>query len=281
MIWVGALILILGTIVSLLAAIGVLTFPSPIARMHAATKSASVGLALITIGAGVLDGSPGMIGVGILVSVFLFVTAPISGHMVARAAYRTGQQPPTAHDDLAGVDPEPLAVETPEQRRFSPARWISALLTWVLLWRDFTLANIVGGAAVATIIELLRSSTGKVLPVRPVAALRLIGFYLLILAKSNARVAWEVITPDDSTIEEAIVEYELTSPSRQIALLVANAVTFSPGTLTLELAGDDPIVLYVHVLHFESVDAVRAEIAALEQRVQAAFGVSESIVDSR
>jgi multicomponent Na+:H+ antiporter subunit G len=272
MIWIGTLVLILGTVISVLAAIGVLTFPSPIARMHAATKSASVGLALITLGAGMLDGSWGMIGIGVLVTIFLFVTAPISGHMVARAAYRAGQQPATAHDDLAGVDPEPLAIDSPTGRRFSPARWISATLTWVLLWRDFTIANVVGGALVATTIELLRSSTGRVLPVNLGAALRLLGYYLLLLVRANARVAWEVVTPDDSTIEEAIVAYELTSPSPQIALLVANAVSFSPGTLSLELAGGEPMVLYVHVLHYESSEAVKADIAELERRVQAAFG---------
>lgn len=272
MIWIGAITLVLGALVSLLAAIGVLTFPSPLARMHAATKSASLGLALITLGAGILDGSWGMVGVGVLVSLFLFVTAPISGHMVGRAAYRAGQQPPTDHDDLAGVDPEPLDVEPPEQRRFSPARWMSVLSTWVLLWRDLTVANVVGGALVATAIELLRSSTDNVLPVRPLAVVRLLGFYLVQLVRSNARVAWEIATPDDGTIEEAIVAYRLSSRSRPIALLVANAVSFAPGTLTLELSGDDPIVLYVHVLHYESHGGVHAEIAALERRVQAAFG---------
>ncbi len=270
--WIGATLLILGTMLSLLAAVGVLTFPSPLARMHAATKSASLGLALITLGAGVLDGSWGMIGVALLVSVFLFVTAPISGHMMGRAAYRAGEQPPSRRDDLAATDPEPLIIEPPDERRFSPARWTASLLTWVLLWRGITVANVVGGAIVATAIELLRSSTGRVLPVRPLNAIRLIGYYLAQLVVANARVAWEVITPDDSTIEEAIIAYELTSPSRQIALLLANAVSFSPGTLSLELAGDDPLVLYVHVLHYESDESVKADIAALERRVQAAFG---------
>lgn len=272
MIWIGSASLVLGAALSVLAALGILTFPSPIARMHAATKSASLGLALITLGAGFIDGSPGMVGIGILVSVFLFLTAPISGHMVGRAAYRAGDQPKLVRDDLAGVEPIPSRMVAPTERRFSIPRWSASALTWVLLWRDLSIANLVGGALVATVIEWLRSATGQKLVIRIGPALRLFGFYLVQLVRSNARVAWEVITPDDSTIREGIVAYPLTSRSPQVALLVANAVSFAPGTLTLELAGEDPIVLYVHALHYDSEEEVLEEIAELERRVRAAFG---------
>ncbi len=87
----GSVLMLAGTAFSVLAAWGILDFPSPIARMHAATKSASLGLALLAVGAGVAAGSWPLIGMGTLVGVFMFVTAPIAGHMIGRAAYLAGQ----------------------------------------------------------------------------------------------------------------------------------------------------------------------------------------------
>jgi multicomponent Na+:H+ antiporter subunit E len=84
-------------------------------------------------------------------------------------------------------------------------------------------------------------------------------------------VAWEVITPRNDQIREAIVAVPMRSNSVPVALLVANAISYTPGSLTIELT-EDPLVLYVHVLHFESVEAVHKEVAALERLVVAALG---------
>lgn len=100
-----ALTFILGTFFIVMAAIGVVRFPDAYTRAHASSKSATLGILFILIGVFVhfwhVDGEPNMrILLGII---FIFLTGPIGGHMLTRAAYFSGVKPTsrTVRDDLA------------------------------------------------------------------------------------------------------------------------------------------------------------------------------------
>jgi multicomponent Na+:H+ antiporter subunit G len=262
----GSVLMVVGTVLSVLAAWGIVDFSTPIARMHAATKPASLGLALLAFGAGIAAESWGAVGVALLVTVFLFVTTPISGHMLGRAAYLAGQAGDLAHDDLANAKSEPLQAGESSRGRLSKTRWLALVAVWMLLWRDVSFGTLIGGAIVATGVELVRQAYPRDagLNLRGLAAflIRYIGTVL----SSNLRVGWEVITPGNYNIKEAIVAVPLETTSIPVALLVANAVSYTPGSLTIELT-DSPMVLYVHVLHLTTVEEVRAEVSSLEQLV--------------
>jgi multicomponent Na+:H+ antiporter subunit G len=75
------LLVVIGAVMCFAAGVGLLRFPDVLSRLHAATKPQVLGLLAIT--ADVAVSTP---TVGIL---FQSLTAPISAHMVARAAYRT------------------------------------------------------------------------------------------------------------------------------------------------------------------------------------------------
>ncbi|UOQ46307.1 monovalent cation/H(+) antiporter subunit G [Halobacillus salinarum] len=84
--------LLIGTFFILSGSIGILRFPDVYARLHAATKSSTLGVAGIMIGAffylyAEYDIVSGKL---LLAIVFALLTAPVSGHMIARAAYRSG-----------------------------------------------------------------------------------------------------------------------------------------------------------------------------------------------
>lgn len=90
-----------GAVFALLAGIGVLRFRDVYARMHAATKAATLGVALVGLGAAIAvdgGGSKALLGV-----VFIFITAPSAAHLVGRAAYRAEgiELDLAARDDLA------------------------------------------------------------------------------------------------------------------------------------------------------------------------------------
>ena len=85
-----SLFLLMGGILSLIAAAGVLRMPDIFTRMHAATKVGTVGVSSITIGLMIHFGSITVISRGILVIAFFLLTAPVAAHMIARAAYRSG-----------------------------------------------------------------------------------------------------------------------------------------------------------------------------------------------
>lgn len=266
---VGGFVMTIGIALCLLSAFGVWRFPTAISRMHAATKSASLGLALVVLGAGIASSSPGVVGIGVLTTALLFLTAPISGHLLGRASYLTGAEQYQV-DALLGIETAPLEVEQSGSPDFSITRWTALIIVWMLLWRDVSIGSLIGGAAVTYGIELTRRSVASPRPVRLGALARFAAYYLAALIRTNARVAWEVATPLQDDIDEAIVGIPLTVDSPQAALLVANAVTFTPGTLTVELSGE-PLTLYAHVLHFEGEARLQLEINRLERLADAIF----------
>ncbi len=80
----------IGGALILLAGVGVLRFPDVLTRANAATKATGLGLALVLAGAAIEIGTARAyvtLGTAILVQ---FATAPVSGHIIGRAAYRSG-----------------------------------------------------------------------------------------------------------------------------------------------------------------------------------------------
>lgn len=88
---VVATLLLLGTALGALAGLGLHRFDSLYARMHAATKPASLGLLLVLLATAIGLGDGGAAVKLALVALLQFVTAPIAGHAIARAAHRAGQ----------------------------------------------------------------------------------------------------------------------------------------------------------------------------------------------
>ncbi|MET0447560.1 MAG: monovalent cation/H(+) antiporter subunit G [Aeromicrobium sp.] len=85
----GAL-LICGAALATVAAIGIVRFPDVLSRMHAATKPQTVGLLMILAGLGLRLQDVTDITILCLIALFQLLTAPVSAHMVGRAAFRTG-----------------------------------------------------------------------------------------------------------------------------------------------------------------------------------------------
>ena len=156
------------------------------------------------------------------------------------------------------------------------ARLLGAILLgvlWVALWEDPDPVTWVAGAAIGlAVLSLFPSGRHQGdHRLRPLAVLRLLGYFAWKLMEASAIVAWEVVTPRNR-IHEGIVAVPIRGVSDVLTTLVANAITLTPGTLTLEVDQDPRTVLYVHVLHLRDVDSVRREIDELEQLVVRAFG---------
>ncbi|MFC9066622.1 MULTISPECIES: monovalent cation/H(+) antiporter subunit G [Streptomyces] len=85
---VGVVLMLGGALFSLLAGVGMLRFADTVSRLHAASKAQTLGLLLVLVGAAVHEGGPSAPPL-LLIGVFMLVTAPVMGHVVARIAYRT------------------------------------------------------------------------------------------------------------------------------------------------------------------------------------------------
>lgn len=83
-----AVLLIVGALLSLVAAIGLLRFDDLLSRMHAGTKPQVLGLICVMLAVAIRN--PGFAAAGTIVLVigFQLLTVPVSAHMVGRAAYR-------------------------------------------------------------------------------------------------------------------------------------------------------------------------------------------------
>jgi len=97
-----------GGVLAVIAGAGLQRFEDVFARMHAATKPATLGLALIVIGAAMRMPDAGSVAKLLLVLVLQFVTAPVGSHLVGRASYWAGTEmsPHTTPDDLAAAGPD-------------------------------------------------------------------------------------------------------------------------------------------------------------------------------
>lgn len=87
---ISGILLITGAFMATTAAIGIVRFPDVLSRMHAATKPQTVGLLLILAGLAVRLQDLTSITILCLIAAFQLLTAPVSAHMVGRAAFRTG-----------------------------------------------------------------------------------------------------------------------------------------------------------------------------------------------
>lgn len=89
--WVGALLILLGSIIAVISAIGIIRFKDIYTRAHAATKTTTVAVLITLFGTFIYVWlGEGYMSVRLLLGiVFVFLTAPVSGHLVLRSAYRS------------------------------------------------------------------------------------------------------------------------------------------------------------------------------------------------
>lgn len=162
-----------------------------------------------------------------------------------------------------------------------PALVIWLTLVWALLWGDFGVANLLAGLAVSLFVLVVAKPTGvsgvQLTSFHPLSAIVFLGYFFTELVKSSLEVAWEVITPRPRR-RRAIVSVPMHVDTDGLVTLVGNAITLTPGTLTIDVRRPDaaePPVLYVHALHFDDVESLRRDVLRLERLAVRAFGTRE------
>lgn len=92
-------------------------------------------------------------------------------------------------------------------------------------------------------------------------------YFIKELIVANVRVAIYTVSPL-STLKPGILAIKVSEMSDVELTILANVVTLTPGTLTIDLS-DDKSVLFVHFMSIDDADALRAEINdGFEQRVK-------------
>lgn len=153
--------------------------------------------------------------------------------------------------------------------------WITAL--WVLLWGNPSVANIASGLIVGALVLLVarlprlsRTDAADATRVSPLATAYFVAYVLAKLVQANLVLAWEIVTPRNR-INAGVVAVPLRTDSDLAMMVVANVITLTPGSVTLEVDGM-PAVLYVNVLHLHDVEEVRRDLLRIEELSVRAFG---------
>lgn len=154
-----------------------------------------------------------------------------------------------------------------------------SVVVWTALWGELSVANVLWGLVLGAVAlrAIPLTGTPHAVPLRVWHLLRFGTYFLWSLLKASAVVAWEIATPG-SGIHQGIVAIDLRTSSPGLVTLIGNAISLTPGTLTLEASVRPPRV-YVHVLHLQTVEETRADIRHLEDLVVAAFGRDDDVRD--
>ena len=150
--------------------------------------------------------------------------------------------------------------------------YLVLVATWLLLQGEWSAGNVAGGAIVGAGLCALFPVSDDVVAHRlhPWAFLRFIVFVLYSLVMSSWAVIKVIIRPTPASLRSGIVRVPLTVESPLTSTIVANAVTLTPGTMTLT-ARLHPAELQIHVLGLGDAAEFRESVFDLERRTVAAF----------
>lgn len=85
--WLAAAVVLIAAFFLLVGAIGLARLPNFYMRLHAPTKASTLGVGGILVASLLIDASQGRPGVAeLLITLFIFVTAPVSANLMAQAA---------------------------------------------------------------------------------------------------------------------------------------------------------------------------------------------------
>lgn len=102
-----AILILVGALLNLIAAFGVIRLPDVYTRNHAASKSATLGIMFILLGTCLyFFQTEGIFNSRLILAIaFIFLTSPVAGHLIIRAAYYSNVplDERTIRDDLKSV----------------------------------------------------------------------------------------------------------------------------------------------------------------------------------
>ena len=274
---VASIAIIGGSLLAALGSLGLLLFPDVLTRMHAATKAATVGV-IATVAAAALEaGAVGGVLVLLLVVLLLFLSSPLGMSLLARAAYHDDETPRAAATrELDAALPIPETFSIPTGRGTSPLLALWLFLAWIAAFGSVAPNVVVGGAIVAGAVAYAFRHLSPRWPrllLHPLAAARFFSYFLVQLVRSTWDVVLTLRVPADR-LRPAIIEVPLRVRNRTEVALLMNSISFTPGTVALELHDE---FLYVHALDVDDPQEVIASIAELERRIMAMFGTTTAV----
>lgn len=154
--------------------------------------------------------------------------------------------------------------------------FVFLFIFWIFL-TDLSRTELITGLIISAVITLIFSrqtslfSDIKLTPRALLSAVAYLVVFLQALIKSNLDVAWRVISPD-LPINPGIVKVRTSLKSPLGRIILANSITLTPGTLTVETRGE---IFYIHWIDITTDDiekATEAIVSRFEKYLEVIFG---------
>lgn len=135
-------------------------------------------------------------------------------------------------------------------------------LIWLLLTATFQPQELIAGVLISLVVALFLNKGWLVLGLPPLGAKRIAFFfaYLAVLfwemLKANFDVAYRVIHPK-MPIKPGIVVIKTGFKSDIAKMLLANSITLTPGTFSLDILGDNLLIHWINVRTENTAEATK------------------------
>ena len=271
---IASVAVIVGGLLAALGGIGLLRFPDVFTRMHAATKSATVGIIGITVAAALEAGALSGVLVLLLVIALLFLSGPLGMSLLARAAYYDPETPRAQNTRLFSLnEPDGAAHGIRRTSGSNPLLPVWLFMVWIALFGSFRPNIAIGGLIVAAAVTmaLQRAAPRRsfVFP-HPIATIKFVAYFTRQLFAATWGVV-RMLGRRASMLQPAVVEVPLRKLTGSQVMLLMNAVSFTPGTVAIEVHHDR---MWVHVLSTTDPAEVIAEADAMQRHIMEAFDAS-------
>jgi multicomponent Na+:H+ antiporter subunit E len=151
--------------------------------------------------------------------------------------------------------------------------WLA--IVWMALWGSIEVATFVAGLLIGTVVAFALRPMGAspAVTFHPLSALRYAGVFAGMLVQATFEVVAAVISPR-TRVAPAVVDVSLPAGSDALVTLVANSITLTPGTITLDAVRGPggATELRVHALNASDPEALRRDVLRLYQLAAAAIG---------
>ncbi len=94
-------------------------------------------------------------------------------------------------------------------------------------------------------------------------------FYIKEVVLSNLRVAHDVLTPTHY-MQPGFLAIPLDDLSERQILVLANLITMTPGTLSMDISSDRN-TLYLHAMYIDDPETVRQDVAVYQRKIKEIF----------
>ena len=140
-------------------------------------------------------------------------------------------------------------------------------IAWLFITAEFSFLNFLMGLILGYLgLRFISKTESDLYQNQLTKTIRFIFYFLWQVVVSSIRVAITVLSPN-MPINPGVVAVPLRLTTDTQITLLANLITLTPGTLSLDVSADRKHI-YVHVMDLDDIDAFRKEIRdGFEQRI--------------